>query len=312
MKKLISIIIPCYNEEENILPFYKEIDKVSKQLKKYSFEFIYVIDPGSDNSNEVVKKLNNKDSRVKYIIMARRFGKEASMLAGLKRAKGDFVTIMDVDLQDPPEILKDMIKYLETGKYDSVAARRINRKGEAKIRSFFSNLFYKVMQKHSNLDLKPGDRDYRLMTRRMVDKVLQSNEKNRFLKAIYGYTGFNTKWIEFENVTRNKGKTKWSFFNLFKYSLTCIYGFTNLPLLIITYLGIFLLVLSLIGFIVLLVLGINSIKYNNIILITNIIMFFESIQILCLSVVSHYLYSIFIEVKDKPLYIIMETEEEVE
>ena len=187
MKKLISIIVPCYNEEENITVFYKEVNNISKKLKKYNFEFIYVVDPGSDDSNKIIRDLHKKDDRVKYIFMARRFGKEASMLAGLERSKGDFVTIMDVDLQDPPRLLPEMVSYLETGKYDSVAARRVNRKGEARIRSFFSNLFYKIMQKHSKLDMKSGDRDYRLMSRRMVNEVLKSNEKNRFLKAIYEF-----------------------------------------------------------------------------------------------------------------------------
>ena len=300
MKKLLSIVVPVYNEEENINLFYQEVVKEFKKIKNYNYEIIYVIDPSIDNTFVNVKELNIKDKKVKYILMANRFGKEASMFAGLKKAKGDLVSIMDVDLQDPPEVLIDMIKYIDEG-YDSVCARRTNRKGEPPIRSFFSNIFYHLMNKTSNIKMLPGTRDFRLMTRRMVDKVLLSKEKNRFLKAIYAFTGFNTKYIEYKNVERKKGKTKWSFFGLYKYAKTCIYGFTELPLVIVNYLSIFMFISTIIMFLIYFILNMN-----NTYLIINFMMLFTSIILFSISIGLEYLYRIFIEVKEKPLYVIMD------
>ena len=303
MNKLVSIVVPVYNEEKNLTNFYNEISITFKNLKKYNFELIYVADPSKDNSFNIIRELNKKYKNIKYILMANRFGKEASMLAGLKKAQGDYVCIMDVDMQDPPSLLPKMIHILETEDYDSVATRRINRKGEPPLRSFLSNIFYKLIRKISKLDLKSGERDFRLMTRKMVNSVLLSKEKNRFLKAIYNYTGFKTKWLEFENIERFAGKTKWSNWQLYKYAITCIFGFSNFPVLIINFLGILLLLISIIMFILYIFLN----NYLNIFyLILNALIFFTSLNILCMSILCEYLYNIFIEVKDKPLYVIME------
>ena len=245
--KTISIIIPCYNEEDNIPIFYREIKKISEKLSKYKFEYIFSLDVSTDNSYNILRKLNKNDKSVKYIFMSNRSGKEACMFAGLEKSIGDYVAIMDVDLQDPPILLVDMVNYLESGEYDSVATRRINRRGEPLIRSLFSRLFYGLVKKVSNLDMRQGTRDFRLMNRKMVNAVLLSREKHRFIKAIYGCTGFRTKWIEFENKPREIGKTKWSFWKLFSYSLVCIFGYTSLPLAIVTLIGLVFLSLSIIN-----------------------------------------------------------------
>lgn len=303
MKKLVSIVVPVYNEEKNLINFYNEICDVFKNLKEYNFEVIYVADPSTDNSFSIIKELNKKYKNLRYIFMANRFGKEASMLAGLKKAEGDYVCIMDVDMQDPPSLLPQMISILENEDYDSVATRRINRKGEPLIRSVLSNAFYKIIRKISKLDLKSGERDFRLMTRKMVDSVLLSREKNRFLKAIYSYTGFRTKWLEFENVERFAGKTKWSNWQLYRYAITCIFGFSNFPVLVISFISILLLLASIIMFIVYIFFS----KYlNTFYIILNVIMFFTGLNILCMSILCEYLYKIFVEVKDKPLYVIMD------
>lgn len=303
MKKLVSIVVPVYNEEKNLTNFYNEIFNVFKNLKTYNFELIYVADPSKDNSFNIIRDLSKRYKNIKYILMANRFGKEASMLAGLKKSKGDYVCIMDVDIQDPPSLLPKMITILENEDYDSVATRRINRKGEPLIRSILSNAFYKLIRKISKLNLKSGERDFRLMTRKMVDSVLLSQEKNRFLKAIYNYTGFKTTWLEFENIERFAGKTKWSNWQLYKYAITCIFGFSNFPVLIINFLGILLLFISIIMFIIYIFIN----EYLNMFyLILNAIIFFTSLNILCMSILCEYLYNIFIEVKNKPLYIIME------
>lgn len=303
MKKLVSVVVPVYNEEKNLINFYNEICDIFKNLKEYNFEVIYVADPSTDNSFSIIKELNKKYKNLRYIFMANRFGKEASMLAGLKKAEGDYVCIMDVDMQDPPSLLPQMISILENEDYDSVATRRINRKGEPLIRSVLSNAFYKIIRKISKLDLKSGERDFRLMTRKMVDSVLLSREKNRFLKAIYSYTGFRTKWLEFENVERFAGKTKWSNWQLYRYAITCIFGFSNFPVLVISFISILLLLASIIMFIVYIFFS----KYlNTFYIILNVIMFFTGLNILCMSILCEYLYKIFVEVKDKPLYVIMD------
>lgn len=303
MKKLVSIVVPVYNEEKNLTNFYNEINNIFKKLKEYNFELIYVADPSTDNTFGVIKELNMKYKNIKYILMANRFGKESSMLAGLKKAKGDYVCIMDVDMQDPPSLLPKMIGILENEDYDSVATRRVDRKGEPVLRSFLSNMFYKMIRKISKLDMKSGERDFRLMNRRMVDAVLLSKEKNRFLKAIYSYTGFKTKWLEFENIERFAGKTKWSNWQLYRYAITCIFGFSNFPVLIINFLGILLLLISIIMIITYAFLN----KYlTTFYLILTVIMFFTGLNIFSMSILCEYLYRIFIEVKDKPSYVIME------
>lgn len=301
MKKLLSIVVPVYNEEKNINNFYEEITKCFKKITNYKLEIIFVSDYSSDLTFDVIRKLHKKDKNVKYIFMANKYGKEPSMYAGLKKAKGDLVMLMDVDMQDPPSLIPEMIKYIESGEYDVVATRRKNRKGEPPIRSLFSYMFYKLINKTSNLNMLSGARDFRLMKREVVDLVLLSKEKNRFLKAIYSYTGFRTKWIEYENIERKHGKTKWSFIGLYRYAMTCIYGFSNLPLLIIKYLGILLSVSAFIMFILFFIF-----KLGKVYLLINFMTLFTGLIILVMSILGEYLYNIFIEVKDKPLYIIFE------
>ena len=228
---LLSVIVPCYNEEENVPYFYEELMKLTPffEEKKLDLELIYVDDGSKDGTVSEVKKLNEKDDRVKLVSFSRNFGKEAAIYAGFSKSKGDYVVMMDADLQDPPSLLPKMFRYIEEG-YDSVATRRVSRKGEPVIRSFFARLFYKLINKISKTDIVDGARDYRLMTRQVVDAILSIGEYNRFSKGIFGWVGFNTKWVEYENVERTKGETKWSFWGLFLYSIEGIIAFSTAPL----------------------------------------------------------------------------------
>ena len=224
MKK-ISIVVPCYNEEEVLNIFYDEINKVSKQMNEYDFQFIFVDDGSRDNTLDIMKKLAEKDERVVFLSFSRNFGKEAAMFAGLSNADGDYVAIMAADMQDPPSLLPEMTAVIESGEYDSVATRRVDRAGEPPIRSFFARLFYKIINKISDADIVDGARDYRLMKRDMVDAIIEMNEYNRFSKGIFGWVGYKTKWLPFENVERAAGTTKWNFWKLLKYSLDGIINF---------------------------------------------------------------------------------------
>ena len=215
----ISIIIPCFNEEEALPIYYAEMKKVMDSMKKQtSFELLFVDDGSSDRTYEIMKDLHRKDGRCQYLSFSRNFGKEAGIYAGLQKAKGDYVVMMDVDLQDPPSLLPEMFEWIWQG-YDSVATRRVTRKGEPPIRSFFARRFYQLMKKISKTEMMDGARDYRLMTRQMVDAILSMREYNRFTKGIFGWVGFNTKWLEYENVERSAGETKWSFWKLLIYSI---------------------------------------------------------------------------------------------
>ena len=208
------MIVPCYNEEENVELFYTELMKNESFFaqKEVEMEILYIDDGSKDHTKEEVKKLHERDARVHLISFSRTFGKEAAMYAGLERSKGDYVVLMDVDLQDPPALLPEMYSYIQEG-YDSVATRRVNRKGEPPVRSFFARLFYRLMKKISQTEMMDGARDYRLMTRQMVDAILSMQEYNRFTKGIFGWVGFHTKWLEFENVERTRGETKWNFWS---------------------------------------------------------------------------------------------------
>ena len=234
----ISIIVPCYNEEEVLEIFYKKITEVSEGINA-DFEYIFVDDGSKDRTLKIIRGYSEKDSRVRYISFSRNFGKEAAMYAGLKESTGDFVAIMDADLQDPPELLNEMYETLLTKEYDCVATKRKTRKGEPIIRSFFSRMFYKIINKMSKTEIVNGARDYRLMSRKMVDSILQVTEYNRFSKGIFSWVGFKTKWIAYDNVERAAGKTKWNFWKLFVYSMDGITAFSTVPLLISTMAGIF-------------------------------------------------------------------------
>lgn len=305
----ISVIVPCYNEEAALQYFQKEIDRVSNEkMKTVEFEILYINDGSSDKTLEVMKELAEKDQRVKYVSFSRNFGKEAAIYAGLKNASGDLVAIMDADLQDPPSLLPEMYKAIVEDGYDSAATRRVDRKGEPPVRSFFARKFYKLMNKISNTDIVDGARDYRLMNRKFVNALLEMGEYNRFSKGLFGWVGFKTKWIEFENVERIAGETKWSFWKLFRYSIEGIVAFSTVPLALSAVLGVIMCVLGAIAiiFIVIrqLLLGNSVAGWAS---LACIILFLGGIQLLCLGILGSYMSKTYLEVKKRPIYICSET-----
>ena len=238
MRKKISVIVSCYNEEESLPLFYEEMSKVMAEMSQNDFELIFVNDGSRDNTLKEIKELRAKDKSVRYISFSRNFGKEAAMKAGLDYSTGDYVTLMDADLQDPPKMLPEMLNILEKEHYDCVGTRRVTRKGEPVIRSFFARKFYKIINKMSKVEMVDGARDYRLMTRQMVEAIKSCEEYNRYSKGLWSFVGFKTKWLEFENVQRVAGETKWSFWKLFKYAIEGIVAFTTAPLTMAAFLGI--------------------------------------------------------------------------
>lgn len=308
MAKLLSIIVPCFNEEESVIPFYEEIEKLSGFFweKNLELELIYVDDGSKDKTLSMVKSLREKDERVHVISFSRNFGKEAGIYAGLQKAKGDLAVLMDVDLQDPPALLPEMYRYIEEG-YDSVATRRVDRKGEPPIRSFFARNFYKLMHKISKTDIVDGARDYRLMTRQVVDSILAMTEYNRFTKGIFGWVGYETKWIEFENVERTRGETKWSFWKLFLYSLDGIMAFSTLPLAIASIMGLFF--CSLAFFFILLIVvrkWIFGDPVSGWASTACIILAVGGTQLFSIGIMGEYLAKMYMEVKKRPIYLVKE------
>ena len=312
MKK-IAIVVPCYNEQEAIPYFYEEIDKVSATMKENAeFEFLFVNDGSKDDTLKKLRELSKKDERVKYISFSRNFGKEAAMYAGLKEATGDYVAIMDADLQDPPSLLPEMFACLEEGEYDSVATRRVTRKGESKIRSFFARLFYKIMNAISDTEVVDGARDFRLMSRQMVNAILEMSEYNRFSKGIFGFVGFNTKWLEYENVERVAGKTKWSFWKLVIYAIDGITAFSTKPLVMSTIMG---LIFCLIALIVIIFIICKTLIFGDPVSgwpsLACIILFVGGIQLFCTGISGQYIAKAYLEVKHRPIYIAKERNFEV-
>ena len=307
MKKLISVVISCYNESEVLPIFYKEIDGVSKKLDNVAFEFLFVDDGSRDKTLSIIKDLSKSDSRVKYISFSRNFGKEAAMLAGLTYAKGDYVALMDVDLQDPPKYLIDMYKYLQDD-YDVVATRRVTRKGEPKVRSVFSRAWYKLIDKMSDTEMVDGARDFRMMKRAVVDAILSLNEYNRYAKGIFSFVGFKTKWLRYENVKRAAGKTKWTFFGLCKYAIDGITSFSTTPLLLASFFGIFFCFLALIAIIFVVI---RTLIYGDPVggwpSLVCIILFVGGVQLLCIGIMGRYLSKVYLETKKRPIYIVRET-----
>ena len=307
-KRLLSVIVPCFNEEANIAYFYDELMKNEQffKSKDLELELIYVDDGSKDQTVGEVKKLRDKDERVRLVSFSRNFGKEAAIYAGFVKAKGDYAVIMDADLQDPPSLLPEMFGYIEEG-YDSVATRRVSRKGEPPIRSFFARRFYRLMNKISHADIVDGARDYRLMTRQVVDAILSLGEYNRFSKGIFGWVGFNTKWIEYENIERLKGETKWNFWGLFLYSLEGIVAFSTMPLALASILGV---VFCFMAFILILFILIRSLFWHDPTpgwqSLTCIISLVSGVQLLCLGIVGQYLSKTYMEVKNRPKYLIKE------
>ena len=306
--KLLSAIVPCYNEEANIRDFYDEFMKLQAFFRDRQIDFeLWFIDDGStDTTTDKVKELTKEDSRVHLLRFSRNFGKEAAIYAGLEKAKGDYVVFLDADLQDPPSLLPSMFEYIEQG-YDSVATRRVTRKGEPALRSFFARCFYKMMKRISKTEIMDGARDYRLMTRRVADAVLSMSEYNRFTKGIFGWVGFETKWIEFENVERRKGETKWSFWKLFIYSLEGITSFSTVPLAFAAFIGVFFCVLAFLAiifvFIRALVFGDPTAGWPSMVCI---ILLVSGIQLFCVGILGQYLAKTYMEVKRRPIYLVKE------
>ena len=305
---LVSVIVPCFNEEEALPYFYDEIVKISKLMQDVDFEFIFVNDGSKDKTLSVIKNLPKNDSRVKYISFSRNFGKEAAIYAGFQNCIGDYAVLMDADLQDPPHLLPEMYKAIVEEGYDSVATRRVTRKGEPPIRSFFARAFYKIINRISDADIVDGARDYRLMKRSMVNAILSMAEYNRFSKGIFGWIGFDTKWIEFENVERVAGETKWSFWKLFKYSLEGITAFSVGPLQIASIFGS---IFSIIAFIMILMIVIKTLIFGDPVSgwpsTVCIIMLIGGIQLLCIGILGQYLSKTYLETKKRPVYITKET-----
>lgn len=308
MMEKVSLVVPCFNEEEVLPYFYEEFCRVAEQLSDYNVEVIFIDDGSKDQTLSVVKKFSEKDARVKYLSFSRNFGKEAAIYAGFQHADGDYVAMLDADLQDPPSLLPEMLHAIKEEGYDSVATRRVSRKGEPPVRSFFARCFYKLMNKISTAEIMDGARDYRLMTRQFKDAILEISEYNRFSKGIFGWVGFKTKWIEFENVERKAGETKWSFWKLFKYSLEGIIGFSTAPLAMVSMLGVGVCVIA---FLFLLFILVKTICFGDPVAgwpsMACMILMLGGIQLLCMGILGMYLSKTYLETKKRPIYICGET-----
>ena len=305
----ISIVVPCYNEEQVLPIFYETTEKEFHKIKNVEFEYIFVNDGSKDKTIDVIKELRKKDTKIKYISFSRNFGKEAAIYAGLEHANGNLVTIMDADLQDPPALFKDMYAAITKEGYDAVGTRRVTRKGEPIIRSFFSRMFYKLMNKISKVQMVDGARDYVLMTRPVVDSILSMKEYNRFSKGLFNFVGFKIKWIEFENVERAAGETKWSFWKLFGYAIEGFTAFSTAPLIFASFIGMlfciisFLLILAII--IKTLIMGDPTSGWPSMVCI---IFMVSGIQLFSLGIIGQYLSRTYLEVKKRPIYIVKEKE----
>lgn len=307
MKK-ITVIVPCYNEEEALHYYYQEMSRVMSLMNTYDFELLFINDGSRDQTLDIIKELANKDKRIKYISFSRNFGKEAAMYAGFENSTGDYVCLMDADLQDPPKLLPEMVKAIEEEGYDSAATRRVTRKGEPPIRSFFARMFYKIMNKISDTELMDGARDYRLMTRQFVNSLLDMKEYNRFSKGLFGWVGYKTKWIEFENVERVAGETKWSFWKLLVYAVDGAVAFSTAPLAIASVLGMLMLLVSFVFIIFIiirtLIFGDPVSGWPSLVCLITLI---GGIQIFCVGILGEYLSKVYLETKGRPIYIVKDT-----
>lgn len=310
-KKLISLIVPCYNEEEMIPLYINEVEKTMAGMSEVDYEYVFVNDGSKDRTLAVLKEQALINDHVHYLSFSRNFGKEAGLYAGLKHAKGDYVVVMDVDLQDPPELLPEMYELSIEGGYDCIGTRRSTRDGEPPIRSFFARQFYKLINRISDTEIVDGARDYRMMTRQMVDAILEMSEYNRFSKGIFSWVGFETKYLEFENKERVAGETSWSFWGLFKYSIDGIVAFSEVPLAIASVVGFIIfaasILLALFFLIRTLLFGNPTSGWTSLI---TIILGLGGIQLLSLGVLGKYVGKIFLEAKRRPVYIIKETDED--
>lgn len=306
--KTLSIVVPCYNEEENIADFYEELIKNESffREKEVVLDVLFVDDGSKDRTVAEIKKLREKDERVRMVSFSRNFGKEAAMFAGLEKSKGDYTVIMDVDLQDPPALLPKMWSYVEQG-YDSVATRRVSRKGEPPIRSFFARIFYRLMHHISRTEIVDGARDYRMMSRQMVDGILSMQEYHRFTKGIFGWVGYETKWLEYENIERVKGETKWNFWKLFKYSVEGITAFSTAPLTVASWMGV---LFCMVAFLMILLIIIRKLMFGDPVSgwpsLVCIILMTSGVQFFCMGIIGQYLSKTYMEVKKRPIYLVKE------
>jgi glucosyltransferase len=309
MTELISIVVPCYNEQEVIPLFYHEITGIESSLPALEWEYIFVNDGSKDRTLETIRQIRDTDKRVHYISFSRNFGKEAAIYAGLKKAKGDYVVLMDVDLQDPPELIKDMYHAVVDENYDCVATRRVTRKGEPMIRSFFARCFYRLINSISKTEFVDGARDFRLMRRQMVDSILALTEYNRFTKGIFSWVGYRTKWLEYVNVERAAGCTKWSFWKLFLYSVDGIIAFTTAPLALASVFGMIFCLIALVMIIVIIIktmiFGDPTAGWPSMVCIICLI---GGVQLFCTGILGQYLARTYLETKRRPVYIIKEEE----
>lgn len=302
---LLTVICPCYNEEDSVALFYREVMKNKEYFteKNVELEILFVDDGSADRTMEEIRKLRDTDEAVHYVSFSRNFGKEAAMFAGLEKAKGDYVVIMDVDLQDPPSMLPEMYACLEEG-YDSVATRRVSRKGEPPIRSFFARMFYRIMKRISNTEIMDGARDYRMMTRQMVNAILSMKEYNRFTKGIYGWVGFRTKWLEYENVERAKGETKWNFWKLLLYSIEGMTAFSTAPLSLAAVVGV---LFCFLAFVMIVFIIVRKLMFGDPVSgwpsLVCIILMTAGVQFFCTGILGQYLAKTYLEVKNRPIYI---------
>lgn len=306
-RKKVVLIVPCYNEEEVLPLFYEKATEVLRSVP-YDYEILFVNDGSRDHTLSIVKEMAKRDPHVSYLSFSRNFGKEAAMYAGFCNADGDYVAVMDADMQDPPSLLPQMLEILESGEYDSVATRRKDRKGESPVRSWFARRFYRLINRISDADIVDGARDFRLMRREMVDAIVEMGEYNRFSKGIFGWIGFRTYWLPYENVERAAGETKWSFWKLFRYAIDGIVNFSQTPLQIASWGGIF---MTFFGFIMLIVIIVRKLAFGDPVAgwasTVCIIIFIGGIQLLCLGIMGQYVAKTYLESKRRPHYIIADT-----
>ena len=317
-KNILYIVVPCYNEEEVLPITIEKIDnKLTSLIKKNKIskdsKVMFVNDGSKDKTIEVIKKLHKKDKRVRYVSFSRNFGKEAAMYAGLEASFGDYVTLMDADLQDPPSLLEEMYNLIKDEGYDCVGTRRVTRKGEPPIRSFFARMFYKIINKLSSIEMVDGARDYRLMTRQMVDSIISLKEYNRYSKGLFSFVGFKTKWLEYENIERVAGETKWSFWKLFIYAIDGICAFSTKPLVISALIG---LMFCIISFVMIIFIIVKTLLYGDPVngwpSLVCIIFMVSGIQLFCMGIMGEYLAKTYLETKNRPIYIVKESSEKSE
>lgn len=310
-KKKLTMVVPAYNEEEALPIFYEEVHRVEEELPDVEIEYLFIDDGSSDKTLEVLRSLHKKDARVRYVSFSRNFGKEAAIYAGLQNATGDYVAILDADLQDPPSLMPEMLQAIEEEGYDCVGSRRVTRKGEPPIRSFFARMFYRIMNKISSADIVDGARDFQLMNRKVVKAILSMGEYNRFSKGIFGWVGFRKKWLEYENVERSAGETKWSFWKLFLYALDGIVAFSTAPLVMASVMG---MIFCLVAFVAIIFIIVRTVLFGDPTSgwpsMVCIIMFIAGVQLLCMGILGQYMAKTYLETKKRPLYLVEETEED--